>query len=668
MITKKYTALLLMAMAIPAIASAEDTMNGQNVTTLDEVVVTASRNPEPVKEVASQMTVISEEEIAASPAHDLGELLAEKGAGTVRKYPGTSTSIRIRGFQSDSINNNDLKSHILILLDGRRAGTGNLAKISTKNIERVEIIRGPGSVQYGTNAMGGVINVITKKGSGDFSAQLQSKIGSYGYNDNGFLLSGQQGNFDFSAGISRSTMDDYDTGSGEKFYNTGYDHIDSYSVNAGYAFLDTHRVGIIFTRYYVDEAGAPGYLNANDLDDTQDIAKHSFDLIYEGATSDRKYTWMTRYFWGKDKDIWSDPTASNPLFYNDGIPHWDKTDQDGAQAQASMQLGTVKFTTGIDWLKYQTESFYSPNQTEYENYAGFLLAKIKFMDNKLILDGGMRYDAYEVELIQPTGVKADDSNITSSVGLSYLLSDSLRLRSHYGEAFIMPGADQMGANYVSGWGTPYIGNPDLKPESSRTYEAGIDYSIGHIETSLNYFHTRFKDKIGSVSVGLNQSWDNLGKAEIAGFEGGLSWDLGAFLGWSYEVKPYVNFVYLSKYDDLDNNEELAYTTDWTASYGISAGDYEGFSARLNFSYSGSQIIDDYETWEVGGYSAPLQTITLGGFTVVDLTVSKKILDFTDFGSLTLTGEATNLFDKEYAYIKGYPMPGRSLFLGLAYNY
>lgn len=652
-----------MAMALPATVSAEDTMNGQNVTTLDEVVVTASRTPEPIKEVTTQLHVITEEDIAASPAHDLGELLAEKGVGTIRKYPGATTSLRIRGFQSDSLNNDDLKSHILILLDGRRAGTGNLSKIMTKNIERVEIIRGPGAVQYGTNAMGGVVNVITKQGSGDLSAQLQSKIGSYGFSDNGFLLSGEQGNFDFSAGISRSTMDDYDTGSGAKFYNTGYDHIDSYSVNAGYTFLDTQRVGIIFNRYYLDEAGTPDYLSANDLDNTKDSARHSFDLIYEGESNDQKYTWMGRYFRGKDKDVWYDPTASNASGWDDGIPHWNKTDQYGAQAQASLEHDIIKLTAGIDWLKYETESFYSPNQTEYENYAGFLLAKIKFMEDRLILDGGMRYDAYDVELIRPTGNKADDSNLTSSVGLSYLLSENLRLRSHYGEAFIMPGADQMGANYTSSWGTPYVGNPELKPESSRTYEAGIDYTIGQIETSLNYFHTRFKDKIESVPVGLNQSWDNLGKAEIAGFEGECSWDLGAFFGWSYEVKPYANFVYLSKYDDLDNNEELKYTSDWTASYGISAGDYEGFSARLNFSYTGTQIVEDYET---GAFPAPI--INLGGFTVVDLAVSKKIVDFNDFGSLTLTGEATNLFDKDYAYIKGYPMPGRSLFLGLAYNY
>ncbi|MBW2648890.1 MAG: TonB-dependent receptor, partial [Deltaproteobacteria bacterium] len=136
---------------------------GSDSVTMEEVVVTAGRVKEKKKEITTNATIIDEEEIKNSSATDLGDLLAEKGIGHIHKYPGISTSVGIRGFRTDATGV-DLAGKVLILLNGRRAGTGNAAKIMTKNVERVEIIRGPASVQYGSAAMGGVVNVITKQG------------------------------------------------------------------------------------------------------------------------------------------------------------------------------------------------------------------------------------------------------------------------------------------------------------------------------------------------------------------------------------------------------------------------------------------------------------------------------------------------------------------------
>ncbi len=94
-------------------------------------MVTASRYKESIKDTPMNVEVIGQKEIEASSAKDLGELLAEKGIGTIREYPGTLTSVGIRGFRTDT-HGNDLLGHVLILLDGRRAGTGNVAKILTK--------------------------------------------------------------------------------------------------------------------------------------------------------------------------------------------------------------------------------------------------------------------------------------------------------------------------------------------------------------------------------------------------------------------------------------------------------------------------------------------------------------------------------------------------------
>ena len=659
----KIAALIFLAAAAPGLSLAAENADDRPATSLDEVVVTAARVDEPVREVSAAMTVIGPEEIALSPARDLGELLAEKGLGSIKKYPGALTAVDLRGFKSETYGN-DLKSHVLILLNGRRAGTGNLAKIMTRNVERVEIIRGPGAVQYGSSAMGGVINVITRQGAGAASAELLETLGSFGYDESGVLVSGKQAGIDFSGSFSRSGMDDYDTGSGDTFHNTGYDHIDHYSVNTGYSFLDDrHRLGVLFTRYYGDEIGSPGYLSSNDLDNTKDAAAHSLDFTYDGASVDKRYSWQMRYFSGEDKDIWFDPTASNASGWDDGIPDWNSTDQHGAQAQVSTDLGLFRLTGGIDWVRYETKSSMDPAETDSENLAGFVLARAKFMEERLLVDGGLRYDAYDVEVVEPAGRSEEDTNTTTSLGLIYLLTSELKLRAHYGEAFIMPGANELAADFFSDWGLHYVGNPNLDPESSRTYEAGIDFSRNGMNAGLGYFYTRYKDKIESVAAGFDQTWENVGKAEISGFEGELSADLGARFGWAYEIRPYANFSYLDRYEDLDNNRDLKYISNWSAAYGISASDYQGFTARLNFAYTGRKHIDD---WETGGFPAPV--ISAGDFTVADLTISKKILDLQEKGFFTLSGAVTNLFDTDYAYVKGYPMPGQALFVTLTYRY
>ena len=656
----KTVSLVLFFMSAPGMAPALEQDEHHNAVQLSEVVVTAARIAEPFRDVTANVTLINADEIAASPARDIGELLAEKGVGYIRKYPGQLTSIGIRGFKTDT-HGNDLKAHVLILLNGRRSGTGNLSKLLTKNVERVEIIRGPGAVQYGSAAMGGVVNIITRQGKGDLSAEAHGTLGNFNYDEVGLLINTAQSNFDLSSSFSRSTMDDYDTGSGDKFKNSGYDHIDHYSLNAGYTFHDSQRISLIFNRYYADEIGSPGYFSANDLDDYTNSSNHSIDLIYDGSAA--LYTWQVRYFTGNDRDTWHDPVVSNPDFWDDDTPSQRDTDQYGTQAQISMDINSVRLTTGMDWLKYEVDASWDPKETEYENCAVFFLAKAKFMDSKLIVDGGLRYDSFDVEVNKPAGNDEDDTNVSTSFGLAYLLTNELKIRAHYGEAFVMPGADEMAADY-SIWGTYYIGNPDLDPESSRTYEGAVDYTGSSLKASLGYFYTRFKDKIENVvsSDFSSSTWDNIGKAEISGIEGTFSWDLGSLFNWKHEVRPYVSFVYLDTYEDLDTNKDLKYTNEWNASYGVSINDYEGFSARLNFSYTGPQTVDDWES----GYPPP--EYDMGGYTIADLAISKKILDFDRYGSCTLSGEATNLFDKDFAYVKGYPMPGRSLLVTLTYNY
>lgn len=261
------------------------------------LTITASRIPEKKSEVSANLTVIDREEIENSGADSVADLLAEKGVGHIHKYPGALTSVGIRGFRTDT-HGNDLQGHVLVLLDGRRAGTGNLAKILTKNVEKIEIIRGPGAVQYGSGGMGGVVNIITRQGKGN-SMFVESGVGSFGEIAADAGATVKEGGFDFAGAVSRSTQDDYKTGSGATFANTGIDSQTGVSLNSGYEFSANNRFGVVVTAFDADGVGDPGYLSANDTDNYNDKGNYSVDSSYCGKSITGRWQWMGRYFFGQ---------------------------------------------------------------------------------------------------------------------------------------------------------------------------------------------------------------------------------------------------------------------------------------------------------------------------------------------------------------------------------
>jgi vitamin B12 transporter len=632
----------------------ENQKAGDAIPTMDTVVVTAGRVAEKQKTLTTNVTVIDRETIKQSPAQNLGELLAEQGFA-VRQYPGTLTSIAIRGFRSDT-HGNDLTNKILILLDGRRAGTGNVAKIMTRNVERVEVIRGPASVQYGSAAVGGVVNVITRQGSGKPTGFVGGTLGSWRYEEGYLGGQGEINQLDFSAAARRATEEDYQTAGGVTYQNTGYGEKKDLSANVGYNFNEDHRLGLIYTTFAVDEAGSPSYLSQNDLTSYTDKSLYSADAIYTGQTSNHFFSWNARFFGGKDKDK---EVGTFGIFES-------ISDREGAQAQLSASWNLVSLTGGVDWVNYEIESTATPLLSTYDNPAGFLLAKGRLLDERLILSAGGRYNSYEVEIKEGQGRKERDSNFTPNVGLAYLLTDRFKLRANYGEAFIIPSAAQLAADYVSFIG-PVRGNPNLKPEKSATLEGGVDYFGSGVFATLSYFYTDFENKIEGVFLpGGVSSWENLGEATISGIEGELNVDLGAINDWDFVLRPYVRFTYLTKYEDEATGENLKYTPDLTAATGIVFSTGVDLTATFNVAYISETTVDDFENWNFFVDPQP-EVVTLDSATVASLTITKTLLSSDRYGKLSLKGDITNLFNADYDYVKGYPMPGRSFYLGLRYD-
>ncbi|MBW2653572.1 MAG: TonB-dependent receptor [Deltaproteobacteria bacterium] len=635
----------------------EDSKDDNSISTLEEIVVTAGRVKEKKEDVTINITVVTEEQIQQSSAQDLGDLLAKQGF-MIREYPNSLISVEIRGFKTET-HGNDLASNVLILINGRRAGTGNLAKIMMDNVERIEIIRGPGSVQYGASAMGGIVNVITKQGHGKPSVYAQGTLGSWDNQKFSAGASGQFKNFDFSFSGSSESQDDYNTARGDKYFNTGFDSKERISVNAGWTFVPDNRIGVTYTGYEGEGIGNPGRLSQNDLDNYVDHAINTVDFVYDGQTTDGFMIWNLRYFNGKDEYETFDPEN-----YGSKHKYFRDTDQQGAQAQLTVKWDHAHVTAGIDWTSYEITNSYTIDGSEntYDNPAAFLMAKTKLFDDKLVLSVGGRYDRYDVD--SDDGQSTDETNWSSSLGAAYKFTPGLSVRVNYGEAFRMPTADQLYMyDDYSAWGFGiWSGNPDLDPEKSKTYEIGLDFSKKSVSGGITYFHTNFEDKISYAYDPVDDvtRYENVDGATISGIEGTLQFDVGAFFYWSYELSPYASFTYLTEYEDEEEDEDLQYTPQWTASYGLCFANPDiGFVSKLNFAYIDEQDIIDYEgTGET----------RLDSYTVADLTIAKTLFPSKKYGDVSIKAEIQNLFDEDYAVVQGYPTPGRTFYIGLKYAY
>jgi vitamin B12 transporter len=244
-----------------------------------------------------------------------------------------------------------------------------------------------------------------------------------------------------------------------------------------------------------------------------------------------------------------------------------------------------------------------------------------------------------------------------------MLTDEFKLRAQYGQGFMMPSADQLAADFIN-FGTRVVGNPDLDPEKSGTYEGGLDYVNNGLHGSLTYFYTDFEDKIiTDYSANGSRTWKNLGDATISGFEFEFSYDVGLPLKLAWEIRPYLNMTLLTQYEDDTTGNDLLYVSGTNYAAGLVVDIGNGIFCRLNVAYAGSQDVND---WESAAYPTPV--VQLDSSTVTDLTAGWRFFENDRVGAFTLRGELRNLLDEEYAYVKGYPMPGRSFFLGLRWDY
>ncbi len=650
---------------------------------LEPIVVTATRIPEPEKNVPAVVDVITRNEIEQTPGHDLTEILKKHSTIDVIQYPGELSGIGIRGFRPEF---SGITKHSLLLIDGRPAGATNLSTITLGNIERIEVLKGPASSLYGAEAMGGVVNVITRKSTGRFNGEIYGQAGSFNTWNGGTHIGGKilpLLDFDLTAStLNRNTDIELGNGHGSR-PGTTY-NIDYGSLRIGSPFLKGWRADIKGDWYYGNDIETPGALFYFDRQQSlKDIERYSGDFRVEGTWGKNK-SLFTLYGSKESTDYYKkyvyDPSVHTYVSSDPYNSYYGKTKWWGMQLQNTYSLFNVhKITAGFDYEKiYRDSRSYNrdgarkapwmPN-CERKNWAFFTDTGWKLLNENLILTAGLRYDYFDLET-KTTPYKTDFipgsesfDTVSPRAGLRYNWNDILSFHTTVGKAFVPPTADKMAGYSERKVGDTVMitkGNPKLDPETSWTWDGGVTITHHNFGTftDVTYFITDVKDKISRITEGNLTTFNNSSDAEMSGLEFKIHWNAGRAFKLNRKIELYVDGtrLFYSRQKLKDQGwRDIHNVAHWKINYGLDYNDGL-FNGRITARYVGKR--KDYD-WYTPGY--PI--IEYPSFTVVDLYLGMTLRKHHH-----ISFQVANIFDEFYYEKPEFPLPGRHWLFEYKYEF
>lgn len=634
---------------------------------LEKTVVTATKGERPVDLVPAAVTVITREEIEKIPVQSgIDDLLQDLAGVWVRNTSGfnsdgASNSVYMRGMGGMA-----KQCRVLVLKDGIplndvHGGYVEFNEIAVEDVERIEVVRGSASSLYGSQAMGGVINIITRKPEKEFSTEIKSGYGTFNTWNAGIRNSATIGKFSYVISGMRLESDGYpETPTEDRTSLNSADcsiERDNVSGKIRYAFDSTCSLALSGNHHRNERTG-------------------KYNLIKDFRLFEENIDRLDLHF---DKR-WGDVKLQAALFNSDlytGYDHaryrfYDIVDYDsetngedvGGNLQISFGLGQQHFlTVGGDCRKAELDKRYNYKTTyrirnnggNQDIYSVFAQDEIFLFAEKLILNLGARYDWWESNNgysldtnVSPITKKFDDrrdGSFNPKFAARYRLTDGISLRGSVGTAFRAPTLPNLyQGDFVYGT-TTYKGNPDLKPEKSVSYELGTDLKFTDVFTvSASVYQTNMTDGINLITtdtVNHIKQYKNIGEVEIKGLE----------LETRYRILPALTAygtytVNSSKIAKFEENRELeGNDLPWLPVYQASAGllyiNPRFFTARVNGRYVGTIYDDDENEEETGNY-----------FTA-DLKISRKFSKYIE-ASLDIF----NILDRNYQETESVENPGR----------
>ena len=619
---------------------------------LDQPVFTPFRREGKVRDATRPVYVINREEIEAQGARTVKEAL--------RFVPGIlpdgTVGTEIGGLSGQFIRGSNT-GQVLILLNGRpinNLGSGgfDLAEITTDIVERVEVLPGGGSTLYGSDAIGGTINIITRRPTEDITTKAQLRFGSYDLNEQSIQTSGKQGNISWLLGYNRTRANNnFDYSIPEVDFDGTRENADvlynnlNLQVNAE---LNERQSLSFNTIYLAKDQGVPGGVAT---------PQASFNSLTD---NNRKYTdqVLTDLTWNAKLGKADDSLLTARVYLDFLNTRFDNRTGDisthtqrdinqkslGFQVQHNWQIAdNQNITYGFDYRNVSAENVTRnlEDGTETENYddsigQGAVFAKyLVDVTPDVRLNLGLRQDFNSL---------INGSVTSPAVGARWNVAETTTLRANYIRNFRVPTLFNLFSN------SPFAqGNPDLKPERGNSFDVGIDQQLGDIGLlRLTFFNNTITDNIAFDRD--NSTYENIGKVRTSGIELALNLKLAKnfYFSGNYTVNdPKI----LESSNPTEVDQELRFAGADSINLGFNYENPQGWYAGILMHSLGS-----YPTNNTNTESLP-------GYTTFDFKLRVPVSE-----NLALNGSVENIFDQRFQLFSGFPDAGRIIQVGMNYKF
>ncbi|MEW6194054.1 MAG: TonB-dependent receptor [Bacteroidota bacterium] len=614
-------------------------------TTLNEVVVSANKTETPYYSLASSVSVINSSDITKTQAHSVFDLL--------RYIPGISV-IQQGGIGklSNSFIRGANPNHALVIVDGiemNDASSPNNAfdfsTLGTYDIEKIEIVRGPQSTLYGSDAMAGVISIFTKQGTENPNLSFVGEGGSNGFYKAHLATSGKYDFINFFVSANRNGTDGISS-SNSSYGNTEKDGFINNGITAKVGF-DLSQSGNLQLMYKFTKA-------ESDLDQNEKLGD---DPNYIYKTEEQIFSSILHFnsFQGKWEKIFKgslikrfgrtldDYDELHPNTFSDS---YNRAQRIKFEWQNNLRvIDNNLISIGLEteteqaYTSYYSESMWGPYESVFPEQS-IRTSSIYLQDqinvaSSLFASLGIRYDDNEKY----------GSVTTYRIAPAYFISETgTKLKFTYGTGYKAPSL-----YYIF---DPLFGNPDLKPEKSKGWDIGFDQILenGKINFGVTYFNLKFENMFGFDS---NFRTINIAEASSKGVEISASADV------LIELDISANYTYTETKDEFNQSSDYGKNLIRRPKHQASLTINYNYDRLLNLNaqvrYIGKRDDKDFNAY-------PVQRITLADYTIVNLNGSYKLSSY-----LELTARLENLFDKKYEEVLYYGTLGRTFYIGVNIN-
>jgi len=627
-----FTFLLLLVLGFTELAGAQSPE-----ATLPPVVVTATRTEVPLNQLTTSLTVITNEELRERQSELVSEVLRDvAGINVIQTGSmGAATSVFIRGSTSNQV---------LVLVDGveinsTTTGAYDFANLTTESIERIEVLRGAGGTLYGSQAIGGVINIITKRGQGPLDVGVSLQGGNGWTNRQVATLRGGVGKLGYAFSVGHI---------GSQGFRSVNDDYRNLSTSARLDYQLTQDASLKGIFHYINSD--TGLFNNNNFASTPDPNARQATTQYVG-----KLEWeqKIRANWDyrisgsifKEHDKFSDDVDSCVFF---GFP-CDSRSRDffrpkivSGEFQTNYRL--EDWSTSTFGVQYNRRSASTNGGIDEAigNVGYYLQQQFQFLDRSLVIIPGIRLDDN-----QQFGTAW-----TPSFSAAYLFKEiGTKLKGGYAKGFRAPSLNEL--FFPPGFGCPAFGNPNLDPEKSWEINFGLEQSLlaERLKMAANYFHREMKDLIEGRPIpgdpfGCFRA-ENVGRARFDGVE--LTLGVKLFEGLTLNA----NYTYL-EWDTADGR--LARRP---RNSGNVILNYLQDALNVNLTVNIVGLRDDFRA------APPFGNTVTAGYGIVDMASSYRLpWRMPLVKETSLIGKIQNLFNKRYDQADGFRAPPLNFLLGL----